>query len=303
MSDYTFTKYDKNKVDFEVLIDEWLVSNDSINHAMLSLINDFESNQWRDDKFEAFIIDNIKEAVLTKQEIDSLIGKEWSVIKKSILKLRLDDNLSEIGEIFLYGIMKNYYNALPVVPKIFYKQNCNDNAKGADSVHIVVDEGNKWSFWLGESKFYKNLKKAISNSIESVKSLLSDDTKLKKENSIVVNLNIENLIQNDKLIQNIKDVLSERTSLDNIKKILHIPISIIYECKNTKETKELSNQYKEKIKQYHKEQATLLSQKLLEELNNIPHISEIKFHIIIFPIPDIEGIRNRLKSKFEGIKQ
>ena len=48
MSDYTFTKYrDKDKVDFEVLIDEWLMSNDSVNHAMLSLVNDFESNQWK----------------------------------------------------------------------------------------------------------------------------------------------------------------------------------------------------------------------------------------------------------------
>lgn len=306
MNDYTFTKYkDKDKVDFEVLIDEWLI-NTSANHAMLSLINGFESNQWRSDIFESFILNNIKEAALTKDELKSMPNQEWDIVKKSVSKLRLDDYLSEVGEIFLYGVMRHYYDAVPIVPKIFYKQNCNDYAKGADSVHIVIDEDNSWSFWLGESKFYTQLNNAIDESVKSVKSLLSDD-KLKKENSIIVNLNIEDLVedkQKDKqLIQNIKNVLSDRASLDDIKKILHIPISIIYECQDTKEAKEFNAEYKEIIKQYHKQQAALLSQKVSEELCNIPHISKIKFHIIIFPIPDIEGIRNRLKSKFEGIKQ
>ena len=47
---------------------------------------------------------------------------------------------SVIAEIVLYGIMRYHYEALPVVPKIFYKQNANDNAKGADSVHIILDD-------------------------------------------------------------------------------------------------------------------------------------------------------------------
>ena len=37
---------------------------------------------------------------------------------------------SEIAEIALYGIMHHHFGALPVVPKIFYKQNVQDNAKG-----------------------------------------------------------------------------------------------------------------------------------------------------------------------------
>ena len=52
--------------------------------------------------------------------------------------------------------MKHHYGALSAVPKIFYKQNVQDNAKGADSVHIVLNN-NDFSIWFGEAKFYPNL--------------------------------------------------------------------------------------------------------------------------------------------------
>ena len=38
-----------------------------------------------------------------------------------------------------------------------FKQNNQDNAKGADSVHIVIENENNFSLWLGEAKFYTNI--------------------------------------------------------------------------------------------------------------------------------------------------
>ena len=91
----------------------------------------------------------------------------------------------ELAEILLYGLMKEHYKALPVVPKIFYKQNTKDNAKGADSVHIVIEDG-KYSIWFGEAKFYNSLEEArFDTIIKSVETTLQTD-KLKKENSIIV---------------------------------------------------------------------------------------------------------------------
>src|SRR5574344_3101485 len=96
---------------------------------------------------------------------------------------------SEIAEIVLYGIMRFYYYALPVVPKIFYKQNPNDNAKGADSVHIVIDEKSKdFTLWLGEAKFYNDISdERLYDPISSVFEALGTD-KIKKENKIITNL-------------------------------------------------------------------------------------------------------------------
>jgi Cap4 SAVED domain len=95
---------------------------------------------------------------------------------------------SELAEIVLYGIMRHKYGALPVVPKIFYKQNTQDNAKGADSVHIVLNPDEDFSLWFGEAKFYSSIEDArLGSIIESVKTSLGTE-KLKKENAIIVNL-------------------------------------------------------------------------------------------------------------------
>ena len=101
--------------------------------------------------------------------------------------------------------MKEHYKALPVVPKIFYKQNTKDNAKGADSVHIVIEDG-KYSIWFGEAKFYNSLEEArFDTIIKSVETTLQTD-KLKKENSIIVGVrDIDKLINDENSIRYIKE--------------------------------------------------------------------------------------------------
>src|SRR5690606_18925540 len=165
------------------------------NKSVLGLLNDFENGSWRFDKFQNYIWDNIKETALSHSERKALIDKgEGTVLTESAKKLRLVEGEkafgrgSEIAEIVLYGIMKDYYSALPIVPKIFYKQNVKDEAKGADSVHIVVESEDKFSLWFGESKFYSSIDDArLDKIVESVKDSISL-AKIKKENSIITNL-------------------------------------------------------------------------------------------------------------------
>lgn len=136
----------KTIVDFEILIDDFFLnikSDSDINPAsrkkVLSVINDFQDGKWRYSKFQSFIWDNIAETSLSYKERLALVDRSHSSLVEAAKKLRLTDlnkdqdgQGSELAEIILYGIMKHHYNALPVVPKIFYKQNPQDNAKGAD---------------------------------------------------------------------------------------------------------------------------------------------------------------------------
>ena len=307
MNNNTFTKYDKGKVDFEVLLDKWLISNDLANHAMLSLVNDFESNQWRNNKFKNFIINNLKEIALSKKERDALIGKEGDILERAISKMHIDKKGGEIGEIFLYGIMKHYYDALPIVPKIFYKQNSNDNAKGADSVHITLEE-DAYHIWLGESKIYDDITGAINAVVSSVYELLATD-KLKKEKSLITSCkDIEDYLNDfddskKSLMVELKKILNDRISLDEMKKILHIPISIIYECEKTKQQLVFSEDYKKSIIEFHKDKCNKLSQKIIDKFKDIPLIEYIKFHIIIFPIPNKKELVAQINRIFEVHRQ
>lgn len=120
----------------------------------MSVINGFEDGAWRKKVFRQFVMDNIAQTGLSAEDRDNLYCESpYTTLTESIKNLRLVDTdngqVSEIAEIVLCGIMRYHYGALPVVPKIFYKQNANDNAKGADSVHVVLDDKGDFTLWLG----------------------------------------------------------------------------------------------------------------------------------------------------------
>lgn len=267
------------------------------NKKVLGLLNDYENGNWRFDKFQNFIWDNIKETALSHSERKALIDKgEGSLLSDAAKNLRLIETTnargSEIAEIALYGIMKEHYSALPIVPKIFYKQNKKDEAKGADSVHIVVESDDKFSLWFGESKFYNSIENArLDEIVKSVCDSISLD-KLKKENSIITNLNdINNFeeISND-LREKIIASLAQDESIDKIKPILNIPILLLYECDETKKETSLTDDYKNKIIDIHKDRATAYFKKQIEKCKSVHLYDKINFHIILFPIANKEKI-------------
>lgn len=267
------------------------------NKKVLGLLNDYENGSWRFDKFQNFIWDNIKETALSHIERKALIDKgEGSLLSDAAKNLRLIETTnargSEIAEIALYGIMKNYYSALPIVPKIFYKQNKKDEAKGADSVHIVIESDDKFSLWFGESKFYNSIENArLEEIVKSVKDSISLD-KLKKENSIITNLNDINDFEeiSKDLREKIKASLAQDESIDKIKPILNIPILLLYECEETKKESALTDDYKNKIIDIHKDRATAYFKKQIEQCKNVHLYEKINFLIILFPIADKEKI-------------
>lgn len=292
-------------MDFEILIDEFFLKLDADaklvpveNKRVLSLVNDYEDMKWRYQKFESFIWDNIALTALSAQEREKLADRSHSKVIASAKNLRLTDKPkdlgkgSELAEIVLYAIMHHHYKALSVVPKIFYKQNAQDNAKGADSVHIVLEGGDDFSLWFGEAKFYNSIEDArLPSVVESVGNSLMTD-KLKKENSIITNTSdIDALVDDGDLVKKIKAALSNQVSIDQIKPKLHIPILLLHECEITSAAIELTDDYRNKIKAYHLDRAKAYFKKQIESLVGVvAKYSEITFHIILFPVPNRKKI-------------
>lgn len=288
---------------FEIIVDcpfsEFLDPKDDKynNKTSLCLANDFEDGKWRLGRFIDFIFDNIGETALNARERKALGEMSHSKLKAAAKKLRITDNDiagGEISEILLYGIMRHYYNALPIVPKIYYKQNANDYAKGADSVHIVIEPTNTFSLWMGEAKFYNGLKNSQLDAIvESVLDTLGTE-KIKKENTIIIGLSdINELGLSDELKDKIFKMLNEDISIDKIKPILHVPICLLHECKITKETTVFDDEYVEKLIAQYKDVATRYFGKQLSTCEKeVALYSKISFHFILFPIPVKEDVVN-----------
>lgn len=287
-------------MDFEILINSSLVDlgmagelEPAINKWLLTLVNDFEDGHWRSDKFDNFVWDNIAETALSASERDALSGQPASLLSAAAKNLRLTDSDTDVGrgselaEIVLYGIMRHQYGALPVVPKIFHKQNVQDNAKGADSVHIVLDEKEGFTLWFGEAKFYTSIEDArLGSIVTSVKNSLITE-KLKKENSLITNLpELDSLGLDTGLVESIKEALSYRNSIDNIKPRINIPILLLHECDLTKNADAKTEDYLGNVCDYHRDRAAAYFKKQIAGLVDVHMYEEIRFHLILFPVPE-----------------
>ncbi|HWL10217.1 MAG TPA: DUF1837 domain-containing protein [Planctomicrobium sp.] len=300
-------------MNFQVLIDTCLVDlgiadgiDPSNNKSLVSLVNDFEETAWRHDNFNNFIWDNIADTALTHREREALKRQPHSTLVSAAKNLRLTDAKDDIGqgselaEIVLYGIMKHKYKALPVVPKIFYKQNTQDYAKGADSVHIVLESSGDFSLWFGESKFYNSIEDVrLADIIKSVKNSLAKD-KLKKENSIILNVSeLDHLDIDGNTRELIKDSLKPTNSIDSLKSKINVPILLLHECNITSSATECSEKYISEIKNFHKSRAQSYFKSHLNTLKSIHKYGDIKFHLILFPVPKKKPIVDRF-VKFVG---
>lgn len=287
---------------FEILIDETLAGvtstqqlTDMVKSRVLSLINDFEDSEWRYPKFRSYLWDNIAETALSEKERSALVDQRHSTLVAAARNLRLTDKDeigqgSEIAEVFIYGVMRHHFGALPVVPKIFYKQNVQDNAKGADSVHIVVD-GDDFTLWFGEAKFYKSIDDVrLDAVVTSVLNSLSTD-KLKKENAIITSVSdLDRLSIAPELRAKIKAALDNRESIDILKPKIHIPILLLHECKTTSAANALSEKHKADVIAFHKERSEVYFAKQIAKSATVHKYDDLNFHIILFPVPNKKKI-------------
>lgn len=272
------------------------------NLKLLSIANDYEEESWRYNQFNMLLWDHIGEATLSARERKALINQPGTFLSTAAKKLKLIDtkkrtSSSEIAEILLYAIMKIHFKALSVVPKIFYKQNTNDPAKGADSVHINIIDKDKFNLWLGEAKFYSDISTNRFNTIiDSVESMLSKD-KIHHENSIVCNVSdLDSLDLDPNLLAEIKSKLSPDTPIDTVKEILNIPILILYQCDITQKGKSFNAEYKKEIEKLHKEKVKAYIEKQHEKLNKIHNYFDIQFHLIIYPVPLKDTVVENFKT-------
>lgn len=282
------------------------------NETLVSIVNDFEEGEWRYGKFFNFVLNNIKETALTAAERQACLNKEGDILSVAANRLRIEAQKdcnsrgSEIAEILLYGLMREYYGALPAVPKIWHKQNRQMTAKGADSIHVIVKEDDEFELWLGEAKFYEDIGAAMAKAVESVEDTISLAA-IRKENSFITELDDLKMCLHEKFPEraeslwgNISKLLDNNTSIDELKPILHIPILLLHECQITQKETIFSNDYKRKIKEAHLNAAKRYFKGQTNALKlKVSLYGEIHFHLILFPVPRkqdvVEGFYRRIE--------
>jgi hypothetical protein len=68
----------------------------------------------------------------------------------------------EFGELLLHAVIRQEFDSLPAISKVFFKDTPNATVHGFDAVHVVVDEAGGLELWLGEVKFYGDVSGAMT---------------------------------------------------------------------------------------------------------------------------------------------
>lgn len=312
---------------FDILIDDSFVNfnpnsveiTPDTNGFLISLVNGFEEGHWMKKIFQSFIYNNIAETALKAEERIKIVDNSYSCLVESAKHLRLIDKDSidedrkkkdkgrgsEIAEIVLYGIMRHYFNAIPAIPKIYYKQNDNMNAFGADSVHIVLTKDNDFQIWLGEAKFYNDLEdNRFNDPLNSIAQMLNSAI-IRKELGILTGLSELDVVLRDvpEMLEKINSILKNFISIDEIKKRLHVPILLLHECEITSSATTLSKEYKDRIIAYHYDRATSYFKKQIIKFKDYVDYDKINFHLILFPVPNKSEIVEWFISRAKTLRE
>ncbi|MDD2469109.1 MAG: DUF1837 domain-containing protein, partial [Desulfobulbus sp.] len=191
----------------------------------------------------------------------------------------------EFGELFLHMAKRQVFNSIPAVSKIYYKTAQNDTVKGFDSVHVVEAEDGL-ELWMGEVKFYADIKQAVSDVVKELESHTKTDY-LRSEFNLILNKVDRNWGHYDKL----KALMSPNTSLDEVFKRVCIPVMLTYEsvaiCKSTSCDKQYEDLFVEEVNKAY----DLFKQQKLP--------AEVRVHLFLFPLASKAEMIKSLDEKLK----
>ena len=194
----------------------------------------------------------------------------------------------EIGEITLHAICRDFFDTIPFAPRVFYLTASNDVVKSFDMVHVrYVDDGSL-ELWLGEAKFYKDAADAINSAVTSVEAHIKQGF-----------LNNEKLLLGPQIskeiprYQEIRDLFSAQTSLDDLFQAAVFPILIASNSKAVTCHGETSDAYITEVVQ----ELVALEEKVIAS----GLAQKIKILLIYVPLASKEALAASFDERLKGI--
>lgn len=131
----------------------------------------FELNAWRCVALAEHLIEWLPEYALPEEELTVTHANIYVKLKQAAVRVYTSEKYKkrgEAGEIALHAICRDYFDTLPISPRVFYKSATNDVVKAFDLVHARFPASGGVELWLGESKLYTDTKEAITEALKSV---------------------------------------------------------------------------------------------------------------------------------------
>lgn len=255
--------------------------------------SDYELGEWNYRKFIAWISEHLLTFALSPEEVRAIDDRNvLEKIERAAAQIysrgKDSTNRGEIGELILHGLIRDIYKTEPMVSKIYYKSAAGDPVKGADCVHAIFKDNDVDSLWLGEAKFYKDSGDGIRDAVSSINSFL--DRLAGREEFVVIR---NYLGKDDSKGKRLDVLLSQATSLDDIKAKICIPVLITYESDTTKSHTHHSETFVNELK-------AEIEPLITSFLEKVKSIEEVDIHVFFMPLKDKAALIEMFNRFLDG---
>lgn len=261
----------------------------------------FERHKWRSDQLADHVLEWLPEFALKHSELEQL--DHSNAIKlirraaKTVYQSEKYEKRGEFGEILLHIAMRQLYETLPAISKIFYKTSANETVKGFDAVHVVRGESGL-ELWVGETKFYRCLKSAVRDVVVEIIDHLETDY-LRSEFIFIANKIDPCWPEADAL----NALIDQSSSIDQVFASMCIPVLLTYESPVTAGSTQIDQAYLDAIKNELTSEFARLRTSLCEKYKDKYHEDfGIRLHVLVIPLADKDSFIKSLDKKLKGLQ-
>ncbi|MCM1101888.1 MAG: DUF1837 domain-containing protein [Clostridium sp.] len=226
------------------------------------------------------IVDKLREAAHCIYKIqDFRLMKQWCVDKDIAAYNELMKSSTakrgEFGELLLHLLLREFKHTIPLISKVYFKDNVSVPAHGFDAVHISANEK---ILWLGESKLYDDSKKGIMALIQDLDKHINTD--YLNDQFLIIRKNLDNnsIPGRAEWI----DTLTNCNKLCDKLNIINIPMLCTYTHDIYRKFSDMNDP---NAIIYHKQDIRELK-KYFDEQNKIPLKNKVNIILMLFPVND-----------------
>ena len=189
----------------------------------------FDLQEWRCNAFADHIMEWLADYALVEDELKVSHTNMYVRLREAAARIYTSDKYQkrgELGEIVLHAICRDFFETIPLAPRVFYLTASNDVVKSFDIAHVRYLNGGAFELWLGEAKFFQDAGEAMTSAIESVKAHI--DAGFLKNEKLLLGPQISKSIPN---YDGIRALFSPNAPIDKLFQTAAFPILIAADSK------------------------------------------------------------------------
>lgn len=253
----------------------------------------FEGDEWRFSQFARHILEWLPEFALRHSEMTDInSGNAVQMIRdaaKRVYESKKFESRGEFGELFLHAAIRQVFDSVPAISKIYYKSSLNETVKGFDAVH-VVGPPESLELWLGEAKFYTDIDSAINAVVKELQD--HTDTSYLRGEFLLIKGKIDPTWPHVAALQ---ALLSENRSLDEVFSRACIAVLLTYDSDCLAAHTSVGGTYPQDFETEIRKHHSSFSSKQLPE--------NVEIHLFLLPLKTKEKLLTALEERLKAWQQ